>query len=136
MEITTNSPEETRRVAEKLAADLPTGSVVALYGGLGVGKTCFAAGLARGLGVPDRFLPSPTFVLVREYAGRCPLYHMDFYRLAEGTDLDLLGLDEYLFGEGVTVIEWAGKVEGVLPPQTIRVELEYLGGERRRLNIA
>ncbi|HOO77709.1 MAG TPA: tRNA (adenosine(37)-N6)-threonylcarbamoyltransferase complex ATPase subunit type 1 TsaE [bacterium] len=131
----TAGPEETARLGEDLARRLGPGSVVALTGELGAGKTCLASGIARGLGVRERYLPSPTFVLAREYAGRLPLYHLDFYRLGKGADFRGLGLDEYLFGEGVTVIEWADRAPELIPPGAVAVELEYLDGCRRRIKI-
>lgn len=117
------SPEETRRAACELARELSAGSVVALYGELGAGKTCFVQGLAEGLGVV-RPVASPTFVIVNEYPGRLPLYHVDLYRIRSEAEALAFGLDEYLFGRGVTAIEWAEKIERLLPPGTLRVRLE------------
>lgn len=133
--VTTNSPEETRRLAAGLAEKLGPGSVLALRGSLGSGKTCFAQGCARGLGVEDRYVTSPTFVLVREYRGRVPFYHIDLYRLAPGPEIDGLGLEEYLEGPGVTAIEWAEKLEGYLPERTIAVYLDPAGETAREISI-
>ena len=133
--ITTRSPEETRDLAAGLVRELGPGSVLALRGPLGSGKTCFAQGCARGLGVKERYITSPTFVLVREYAGRLPFYHIDLYRLSPGLEISLLGLEEYIDGEGVTAIEWAEKLDGALPPRTIDVSFACLEETRREITV-
>lgn len=105
--------------------------MVALVGPLGSGKTCFVQGLARGLGVSG-YVRSPTFILVHEYRGPVPLYHLDFYRLTP-SDVAELGLEEIIEGKGVTAIEWAEHAEGVLPPEYLRVEFAFGEGESDRL---
>jgi tRNA threonylcarbamoyladenosine biosynthesis protein TsaE len=120
--------EETRRFASRLAVYLQPGDFLALEGDLGAGKTTFTQGLARGLGVPG-VVNSPTFTLIKEYTGRLPLYHMDVYRV--GDDVDSLGLDEYFFGEGVCVVEWASLIEPVLPEERLTITLTRGGGESR-----
>ncbi|MFH1038991.1 MAG: tRNA (adenosine(37)-N6)-threonylcarbamoyltransferase complex ATPase subunit type 1 TsaE [PVC group bacterium] len=130
-----HSPEETGELAERFAADLRPGDVIALRGPLGSGKTCFVQGCARGLGVGERYVTSPTFVLVREYRGRLPLYHVDLYRLQPGPEIGLLGLEEYLDGGGVTAIEWAEKLEDVLPDRTIDISFGCLGETTRKIVI-
>ncbi len=134
--VTTHSPEETRELAADLARRLEPGSVLALRGPLGSGKTCFVQGCAHGLGVKDRYITSPTFVLVREYRGRLPFYHIDLYRVALGPELASLGLDEYIDGAGVTAIEWAERLEGFLPPGTIDVSFAVRGETEREIAIA
>ena len=109
------------------------GDVVLLVGDLGVGKTCLAQGIAAGLGVDD-YVASPSFVLLREYVGRLPLYHVDFYRLDDTEEMASLGLDDYLFGEGVCVVEWADKGLSVLTEQHLLIEMERLGHSKRRLS--
>ncbi len=123
---TTHSPEETRELAERFAADLKPGDILALNGPLGAGKTCFVQGIARGLGVTERYITSPTFVLIREYQGRMPLYHIDLYRLASGIEIGMLGLDEYLDGDGITAIEWPEKIGEGLPERTINISFKCL----------
>jgi len=135
MKITTRSPEETRDLAAGLVRELGPGSVLALKGPLGSGKTCFAQGCARGLGVEERYITSPTFVLVREYRGRLPFYHIDLYRLSPGPEIALLGLGEYIDGEGVTAIEWAEKLAGSLPPRTIEISFAGRGETERGISI-
>ena len=109
--------------------------VIALVGPLGAGKTCLARGIAEGLGVPAAAVASPTFVLIHEYAGRLPVYHVDLYRLEERDAVDGLGLEEYTESAGVTVIEWAEKAPAVLPPDHLWIALEHLGGDRRRVTL-
>jgi len=133
-ELQSASPEETERAGERLAARLRPGSVVALVGALGAGKTCFVRGLARGLGV-NQIVSSPTFVLVNEYRGRLPVFHVDAYRTESLAELLDLGLDEYIGGDGVTVVEWADKLPALLPAHTIWVHLMGLGDEPRTISV-
>jgi len=112
--IKTTTPEETARVGEKLGTLLRAGDVVCLNGDLGAGKTRFAQGLAAGMEVNGP-VTSPTFTIINEYQGRLPLYHMDFYRLEDALELEDLGYEEYFYGRGVTVIEWAERVAVLLP---------------------
>ncbi len=132
---TTHSPEETRKLASCIAADLGPGDVLALRGPLGSGKTCFVQGVARGLGVAERYITSPTFVLIREYRGRLSLYHIDLYRLATGPEIEHLGLEEYLEGDGVSAVEWAEKMEEMLPDRTIDVSFDCLSEMTRKIVI-
>ena len=126
------SPEETQARGERLGARLQPGSVVACIGELGAGKTCFLQGVCRGLGV-ESGVTSPTFVLVNQYRGRLPVYHLDAYRTETLTELIDIGVDELLHGNGVTVIEWADKLLPLLPPHTITVAITGLGDEPRRI---
>jgi tRNA threonylcarbamoyladenosine biosynthesis protein TsaE len=127
---------QTKRWGELLGRRLGPGDVVALFGRLGAGKTCFAQGLARGLGVGDDVVvTSPTFVIAGEYRGRCPFYHIDLYRLSEPRDIEALGLEEYLGGDGVAVIEWAQRAQWLLGPGTIKVWMHWRGGEERTVVI-
>ena len=129
-----DSPEATAAAGERLGARLGPGDVVGLTGVLGAGKTCFVQGLARGLGVSTP-ATSPTFVLVNEYRGRLPVHHVDVYRTHTLTELLELGLEDLLGGDGVTVIEWADRCEALLPPRTIRVHIDGVGDEPRRITI-
>lgn len=121
--IQSRSPADTQAAAAALAPALKPGSVLALHGDLGAGKTCFIQGLARALGVEATVL-SPTFTLIAEYRGRLPLYHVDLYRLDGEQDALRAGLDEYLHGDGVTAVEWAERAARLLPPGTIHVYLK------------
>ena len=116
------SPEETAEIAGRLAERLGPGSVVALVGGLGAGKTAFVRGLAASFGLGA--VTSPTYTLVNHYGGDPPLYHFDVYRI-ENLDEDTREwMDEYLFGGGICVIEWADNVKEILPEDAVRVEIE------------
>ena len=128
------SPEETLGIGERLAARLGPGDVVACLGELGAGKTCFIQGLARGLGVTSE-VTSPTFVLVNQYRGRVPVYHLDAYRTLSLTELVDIGVEEMLHGDGVTVVEWADKLLPLLPSRTITVTIAGLGDEPRHITI-
>ena len=125
---------ETENIAEELAAILRAGDVVALYGPLGAGKTCFVRGLARGLKC-SRPVKSPTFSLINEYPGNLPLYHVDFYRLDNQAEIVDLGWTDYLSSDGIVVIEWAEKVKKMLPPDRIEVYLSFSGSSARRVEV-
>jgi tRNA threonylcarbamoyladenosine biosynthesis protein TsaE len=121
--VRTASADETRAVAAALAAHLEAGDVVVLVGDLGAGKTTFAQGVARGLGV-DGPVTSPTFTLVQQYAGRLPVAHIDVYRLDRIQELHDLGFEELVDGPGVTLVEWGDTVRQVLPPEHVVVRIE------------
>jgi tRNA threonylcarbamoyladenosine biosynthesis protein TsaE len=133
-EIVTDGPEETEAAGERLGRTLGAGAVVALTGELGAGKTCFVQGLVRGLGAAVR-ATSPTFVLVNQYRGRLPVYHVDAYRTETLTELLDLGLEEMWSGEGVTVIEWADKLLPLLSADAVTVRIGGLGDEPREIAI-
>jgi len=135
MKFVTESAEETRAWGEKLGRILRAGEVVALYGELGSGKTCFIQGIARGLGIEGERVVSPSFVLIREYRGSTPFCHIDLYRLSSGKEVEALGLEEYLGKERVCAIEWAEKAEELLPPGTIKIDLDFVDETRRRIVI-
>jgi len=135
MKVVSRSAQETQALGERLGARLGRGDVVACIGPLGAGKTCFLQGLARGLGVMTG-VTSPTFVLVNQYRGRLPVYHVDAYRTGSLTELVDLGLEEMLHGEGVTVVEWADKLLPLLPPRTVTVTIAGLGDEPRQIELA
>ena len=120
MTYTTHSEAETEALGARLASVLPGGSVVALYGDLGAGKTAFVRGMARALGVHAR-VNSPTFTIVNEYPGSIPLCHFDMYRLESSDALFDIGWEDYLAGGGVCAVEWSELVEDALPPESIRV---------------
>jgi tRNA threonylcarbamoyladenosine biosynthesis protein TsaE len=128
------SPDATAAAGERLGARLGPGDVVALTGELGAGKTCFVQGIVRGLGVTSG-ATSPTFVLVNEYRGRLPVHHVDAYRTQSLTELLDIGFEDLLDGEGVTLIEWADRCEALLPARTVRVHIEGVGDEPRRITV-
>jgi tRNA threonylcarbamoyladenosine biosynthesis protein TsaE len=127
----TESPEETVALGERLAADLPPGSVVLLVGPLGAGKTVLAQGMARGIGVAERVI-SPTYTIVSEYqGGRSLLSHVDLYRIEGRDQMENLGLEDILRGEGITLVEWGEKLEGGAALARLRVTLSIAPGGGR-----
>ena len=132
--LTATTPEQTATAGEALGRTLGPGDVVALYGELGAGKTCFVQGLVRGLGVTTQ-ATSPTFVLVNEYRGRLPVHHVDAYRTGGLAELMDLGLLDLIGGDGVTLLEWADRAEPLLPARAVRVRIEGLGDEPRAVTI-
>ena len=130
------SAEATTNFAAKFATVLKPGAIVALVGNLGAGKTTFTKGIAKGLGVKDyRHVNSPTFVLIKEYKGRVPLYHFDLYRLDNIKDIEDLDSDGYFFGKGITVIEWADKCKALLPKDCIKVKFKIKSENEREITI-
>jgi len=134
MEIMSGSPEQTRDIGKQLGQLAQPGDVILLTGNLGAGKTCLTQGIAWGLDI-DEFASSPSFTLMREHYGRLPLYHVDFYRLDSMDDIYDLGIDDYLFGKGLCVIEWAGKGMELMPEEQLLVEIEYVSENERRLDL-
>ena len=131
--VISTSPAETQRLGIWVGRRLNAGDVISLTGDMGAGKTLFTRGIAEGLGVPrGQGVRSPTFTLVHEYKGRHPIYHIDLYRL-RGKELEEVGWEEYLWGEGVTVIEAAEKIGQRLPEERLDVVLVREGVRRRRL---
>lgn len=134
LELTTRSPEQTQQFGTRLGKIARPGDVILLVGKLGAGKTCLTQGIAWGLGIDD-YAASPSFVLVRELYGRLPLYHIDFYRLENLAEIAELGLDEYFYDQGVSVVEWAEKALSLLPPENLLIEMEYISDNERRLEL-
>lgn len=122
MEYLSHSPEETERIGEMLGRQLHSGTVLALRGGLGMGKTAFTRGLARGLGCTGR-VTSPTFTIVNEYDGTTPLFHFDMYRLDSEDDLFDIGWDDYLARGSVCAVEWSERIDSALPPDALTVSI-------------
>ena len=129
--VISNSAAETEAIGERLAHQLQGTEVIALFGGLGMGKTAFTRGLARGLGVTDG-VSSPTFALVNEYHGRCAVYHFDMYRVQTWDDLYSTGFFDYL-DTGVLVIEWSENIEGALPDNAIRITIARGAQDEQRI---
>jgi tRNA threonylcarbamoyladenosine biosynthesis protein TsaE len=133
-EIISHRPEETQDFGTRLGQLAQPGDIFLLVGELGAGKTCLTQGIARGLGIKE-YAASPSFVVVRELYGRLPLYHMDFYRLDNLEEIADLGLDDYFYGQGVSVVEWADKGLSLLPPEHLLVEMSYVSDTSRRLKL-
>ncbi len=121
MILETWSAEETEALGEKLGQAAQASSVYTLDGDLGVGKTVFSKGFAKGLGISEA-ISSPTFTIIQEYEeGRLPFYHFDVYRIGDVEEMDEIGYEDYFFGDGVCMIEWGSLIEEILPEDTIRV---------------
>ena len=124
MMIETNSPEETYAFGKKLGMEAQAGQVYCLNGDLGVGKTVFTKGLAAGLGITEP-VSSPTFTIVQVYdEGRLPFYHFDVYRIGDVEEMDEIGYEDYVYGEGVSLIEWANLIEEILPEHFTEIKIE------------
>lgn len=131
--VPSESAEETFRLGEILGMAATGGEVIGLSGPLGVGKTVFVKGLAKGLGVTGSSVSSPTFILVHPHEGRLPLSHIDLYRLEKEGDAEAIGLEEYLEGEGVAAIEWIEKGRSFLPRARLLIDLHYKEGDQREI---
>ncbi len=133
---TTKSPEETQSLGEEIGKNLCEGDIVALIGELGAGKTCFAQGLGWGLGIEHNlYLTSPSFTLIKEYQGRLPIYHIDLFRLNGIEEVYELGYEEYFYGKGVTIIEWADRIKSLLPSKHLRIEISIISENERKIKI-
>ena len=132
------SAEETEAIGRELAGTLKAGDVVTLTGELGAGKTTLTKGIAKALGI-DGYVKSPSYTLINVYeSGRLPLYHIDLYRVEGMVDLEGLGLEEYIYSNGVSVIEWAERLSSdrdLLPEGTIEVTISHIEGDTRRIEI-
>ena len=122
MTFSSQSYLDTEKLAEDIAAVVKKGSVISLRGTLGAGKTVFAKGFARALGIEEAIV-SPTFTLIQEYEGNRKLYHMDLYRLSGEDEFEAMGAEDYLYSDGVTLIEWSEKIESLLPDDTIYINI-------------
>ncbi|SHK69769.1 tRNA (adenosine(37)-N6)-threonylcarbamoyltransferase complex ATPase subunit type 1 TsaE [Hespellia stercorisuis] len=138
MVIETKCPQQTFAIGEQLGKRAKPGQVFTLVGDLGVGKTVFTQGLARGLGIEEP-INSPTFTIVQVYEeGRLPFYHFDVYRIGDVDEMDEVGFEEYVYGEGVSLIEWANLIEELLPEQRVEITIEKdlnNGFDYRRITI-
>ena len=134
LELISQSPEQTQELGRRLGETALPGDVLLLVGKLGVGKTCLTQGIAWGLGIKE-YTMSPSFVIMRELYGRLPLYHIDLYRLDHIEEIADLGLDDYLCGGGISVVEWAEKAFSILPREYLMIEIGYLAGTGRRFQM-
>ena len=124
MEIRTHSEKETFELGKRIANAVNPGTVILFYGDLGAGKTVMTKGIAAGLGIAE-MITSPTFTIMQEYeGGRMPLYHLDVYRIEDPDEMEEVGLNEYIYGNGLTVIEWAEQIEDILPEDAIKITIE------------
>ncbi len=135
-QITTRSVDETQKLGEIIGTAVTGGTVLALTGDLGSGKTAFVQGLARGLEVPDDYyITSPSYTLINEYPGRYPLFHVDLYRISDPMDMENIGLYEILHNSGIVAIEWADRIEQKLLPDPINIHFELTGEKSRKICI-
>jgi tRNA threonylcarbamoyladenosine biosynthesis protein TsaE len=130
----TKSPAETQELGGRLARSLTAGDVVGFIGELGSGKTTLIKGIAAGLEVKE-IVKSPSFVIITQYAGRLPVYHIDLYRLDRPTEVMELELEEYFYNSGICLVEWADRIAGFLPDQAIRITLEVAGPAERKITV-
>ena len=130
LELVTHSPEQTQTLGRRIGELALPGDVFLLVGELGSGKTCLTQGIAWGLDI-NEYTMSPSFVIMRELYGRLPLYHIDLYRLDRIEETMDLGLDDYLYGRGVCVVEWAEKALSILPTEHLLLEISYLSDTER-----
>ena len=129
-----SSPQETKEFGRELAGTLKQGEVVALTGPLGSGKTCLAQGICAGLGVNEA-VTSPSFIIINQYPGRFWVYHFDLYRLKDKRELMDLGYEEFFYGNGICIIEWAEKVEELLPEKRMEISLKMISKNKRRIKV-
>lgn len=128
--VRTNSADETMALGQSLGAKLQPGDVVALFGDLGAGKTTLTKGIAKGMGLPDD-VHSPTFTLIHEHLGELPLFHVDLYRLGSEAEVEGIGIEEYIYGLGVTIVEWADRMKSMLPDERLDIDIRRTGDETR-----
>jgi tRNA threonylcarbamoyladenosine biosynthesis protein TsaE len=136
MKIISKSVSDTLKIGKLIAKRLKRGDIVCLFGEFGSGKTVLTKGVASGLGIKRNIVISPSFVLIREYRGReTSLYHFDLYRLKAERDILNLGYEEYLYDDGITIIEWADRLKSLLPKEYLKIELLIKGDSERLLQI-
>ena len=132
----TKSPKETQTLGEELGKKLKPGNVIALIGDLGTGKTCLTQGITRGVGIaPHEVVSSPSYILINEYNGNIPIYHIDLYRIETFEEIAELGLSEYVDGVGICIIEWADRMGDVLPDTCIKVHITWENENTRSIKI-
>ncbi len=134
LKLNSHSPEQTQELGRRIGQLAQPGDVFLLIGELGTGKTCLTQGIAWGLGIKE-YTMSPSFVIMRELYGRLPLYHIDLYRLDRIEETMDLGLDDYLYGKGVCVVEWAEKALSILPRKHLLIKISYLSDTERSFMI-
>ncbi len=137
MQIISQSVSNTIKIGRVIAKNLKPADIICLFGELGSGKTVLTKGIATGLKIPQDKVISPSFVLIRIHNdGRLPLYHFDLYRLEKPQDILALGYEEYLFGEGVTVVEWADRLKRIMPSEFLKINLSLLADSRRLIKFS
>lgn len=131
--VQSSSPDETIKIAKEFAKTVKPGDIICLEGNLGAGKTHFVRGFVQGLGLPGDTVSSPTFTIINEYEGDLPIYHFDCYRLEHVQEAIEIGAEEYLYGNGVCVIEWPDRITDLLPPSSKHVTFSITGKKKREI---
>lgn len=132
----TENPDQTQNLGEEFGRTLNPGDVVALIGDLGTGKTCLTQGIARGIGIAaNEVVSSPSYILINEYNGKIPIYHIDLYRLENSMEIAHLGISEYVESDGVCIIEWAERMEEDLPDTCIKIYIKWEDENTRIIKI-
>lgn len=134
LNVITKSPEETKKLGKKLGKLTKPGDLLAFYGELGAGKTCFIQGISQGLKVKD-YVTSPSFTIINEYKGKIPIFHFDLFRLNHAEEILELNYMEYFYGEGLTVIEWAEKIEAFLPQEHLKIDIKFKDHSQRIISL-
>jgi len=135
MNFESNSVEETIQIGKEFAKKLGIGDIICLEGDLGVGKTHFVKGVASYFGINTENVSSPTFTLINEYLGKIPVYHFDCYRIYKEQEALEIGIEDYLYGDGISIIEWPSKIKGLIPKDAIKIEFKHTGASKRSINI-
>ena len=133
MKIRANNLKDTEEIGRIIAKCLEKGTVICLDGDLGVGKTALTQFIAKEFGVKE-YIVSPTFTIIKEYEGKLPFYHMDVYRIDSEDAMYDLGYDEYIYSEGVTIIEWSHLIKGILPEERVNIEIKRIDDDKREIN--
>ena len=133
LRVESEGPDETISIGEQLAEKLQAGDVVAIYGELGSGKTQLVKGICRYFGIDEQSVSSPTFTIIHEYDGSLPVYHLDLYRIQRIEEVIDIGFSEYVYGDGICLIEWPDIVSSILPEHTLCLRISHLQGNRRLL---
>ncbi len=136
MKIISESKKDTLDLGKKIAKNLKAGDIICLYGNLGAGKTVLTKGLSHSLGIKEDDVISPTFVLIRQYQGKLPIYHFDLYRLKDSQEISDLGYEEYFYGNGLSVIEWPDRLDYLLPKEFLKIELKVLSENKREIKLS
>lgn len=136
MKIISESKKDTLNLGKIISKNLKAGDIICLYGNLGAGKTVLAKGLAHNLGIKEDKVISPTFVLIRQYQGKLPIYHFDLYRLKDSQEISDLGYEEYFYGNGLSVIEWPDRLGCLLPKEFLKIELKVISENKREIKLS
>lgn len=132
--VQSSSPAETIKIAKEFAKTVKPGDVICLEGNLGAGKTHFVRGFVQGVGLPGDVVSSPTFTIINEYEGELPIYHFDCYRLEHVEEALEIGAEEYLYGDGVCIVEWPDRIRDLLPPSSKHVTFSITGKNKREIS--